>query len=76
MIVLSFKLRYAADCIRGRINLLLVIKMALWNNKAFTENELSWVAKTALTVLIVIPVCFVAVLDIIRGEISHPFAFV
>ncbi len=50
--------------------------MALWNNEAFNENELSRLAKTVLTVLLVIPVCFLAFLNIIRGEVSHPFAFV
>jgi hypothetical protein len=52
------------------------VAMTIWNNKAFTENELSRYAKTALVSLLVIPVIFVTILNIIRGEVHHPYGFI
>ncbi len=50
--------------------------MTMWNNKAFTENELSRFAKAALIFLIVIPVVFITIQNIIMGEVHHPLAFI
>jgi hypothetical protein len=48
----------------------------MWNNKAFTENELSRFAKAALVILLVIPVIFITIQNIIKGEVHHPYAFI
>jgi hypothetical protein len=50
--------------------------MTLWNNKAFTENELSFFAKLAVIILLLIPVFFKTACNIIIVEIANPFAFV
>lgn len=50
--------------------------MSMWNNKAFTENELSRFAKTALVFVVIIPVIFGTIQNIVRGEIHHPYAFI
>ncbi len=50
--------------------------MSMWNNKAFAENELSRFAKVALVLLLVFPVIFVTIQNIIRGEVHHPYAFI
>lgn len=50
--------------------------MTMWNNKAFTENELSFFAKAAVIILLVIPVFFITALNIIIGEVANPLAFV
>lgn len=49
--------------------------MTLWNNKAFTENELSFVGKAAVIILLVIPVVTITVRNIIIGEVANPYAF-
>ncbi len=48
----------------------------MWNNKAFNENELSRFAKTALIFLLIIPVIFITVQNIVKGEVLHPYAFI
>jgi hypothetical protein len=48
----------------------------MWNNKAFTENELSRFAKVALIFLLVIPVIFITIKYIIKGEVSNPYGFI
>lgn len=50
--------------------------MSMWSNKAFTENELSRFAKTALVFLVIIPVLFITIQNIFRGEVHHPYAFI
>lgn len=50
--------------------------MTMWNNKAFTENELSFIGKTAVIVLLVFPVLIVTVRNIIIGKVENPFPFV
>jgi hypothetical protein len=47
----------------------------MWNNKAFTENELSFVGKAAAIILLVVPVFFITVRNIIIGEVANPYAF-
>jgi hypothetical protein len=47
----------------------------MWNNKAFTENELSYFGKAAVIILLVIPVFFITVRNIIIGEVANPYAF-
>ena len=49
--------------------------MSMWNNKSFIENELSFVGKTAAIILLVVPVFFITVLNIIKGEVANPYAF-
>jgi hypothetical protein len=49
--------------------------MSIWNNRAFTENELSIFAKTAMVFLLIIPVFFITFENIIRGEVYHPYTF-
>lgn len=49
--------------------------MSMWNNKAFTENELSFIGKAATIILLVIPVSFITVRKIIIGEVANPYAF-
>lgn len=49
--------------------------MTLWNNKAFTENELSRLGKIVAIFLFVIPSLLVTVQGIVEGEINHPYAF-
>jgi hypothetical protein len=49
--------------------------MTMWNNKAFTENELSFFGKAAVIILLVIPVSFITVRNIIIGEVANPYAF-
>ena len=50
--------------------------MSMWNNKAFTENELSRFGKLAVTFLFVIPVMYITIRNIINGEVSSPYAFI
>jgi hypothetical protein len=50
--------------------------MTMWNNKAFTENELSFFGKAAVIILLVIPASFITVRNIIIGEVANPYAFV
>jgi hypothetical protein len=47
----------------------------MWNNKAFTENELSFVGKAAAIILLVVPVLFITVRNIIISEVANPYAF-
>jgi hypothetical protein len=49
--------------------------MSMWNNKAFTENELSFVEKAAAIILLVVTVFFITVHNIIIGEVANPYAF-
>lgn len=49
--------------------------MTMWNNKAFTENELSFFAKAAVIILLVIPVSLISARNIIVGEVANPYAF-
>ena len=49
--------------------------MSMWNNKAFTENELSFIGKAATIILLVIPVSFITIRNIIIGEVANPYAF-
>ncbi len=49
--------------------------MTMWNNKAFTENELSFFGKAVVIILLVIPVIFITVRNIITGEVAKPYAF-
>jgi hypothetical protein len=48
----------------------------MWNNKAFTENELSRFTKTALGFLVIIPIIFITIQNIIKGQVQHPYAFI
>jgi hypothetical protein len=48
----------------------------MWNNRGFTENELSFVGKAAVIILLVVPVFFVTVCNIIVGEVANPYAFI
>jgi hypothetical protein len=50
--------------------------MTIWNNRAFTENELSLFGKIAVIVLLVIPVVFITIRNIIKGEVATPYAFI
>jgi hypothetical protein len=45
------------------------------NNKAFTENELSYFGKAVVIFLLVIPVIFSALRSIIIGETVNPYSF-
>jgi hypothetical protein len=47
----------------------------MWSNKAFTENELSFVGKAAVIILLVVPVFFITVRNIIIGVVVNPYAF-
>jgi hypothetical protein len=49
--------------------------LSMWDNKAFTENELSFVGKAAVIILLVVPVFFITVRNIIIGEVANPYAF-
>lgn len=50
--------------------------MTMWNNKTFSENEFSWFGKIAVILLFVIPVIFITIQNIIKGEVSHPYSFI
>lgn len=50
--------------------------MTMWNNKAFTENELSFFAKATVIILLVITVFFKTAYNIIIAEVANPHAFV
>ena len=50
--------------------------MTIWNNRAFTENELSRFAKIAVTFLFVIPLLLVTIQNIIKTDASYPSAFI
>ena len=50
--------------------------MTIWNNRAFTENELSRFAKIAVTFLFVIPLLLVTISNIIKMNASYPSAFI
>jgi hypothetical protein len=50
--------------------------MTMWNNKAFTENELSLFAKALVIIGLVFPVIFLSVRNIFIGHVERPFAFV
>lgn len=49
--------------------------MTMWNNKAFTENELSFFSKIAVIILVVSPVIWITANNIIFGKVEHPYAF-
>jgi len=49
--------------------------MTLWNNKAFTENELSLFGKSVVILLLVVPVAFLTVRNILLARVAHPCAF-
>ena len=49
--------------------------MSMWNNKGFTENELSPFAKVGVIGLFVIPVIFVTGRNIFIGEVNNPYGF-
>lgn len=49
--------------------------MSMWNNKTFTENELSRIGKIAVVFLFVIPVILVTINNMVVGQISNPYAF-
>jgi hypothetical protein len=50
--------------------------MTLWNNKGFTENELSLFAKILISCTIIIPLVFITVQSIILGHVKSPSSFV
>lgn len=50
--------------------------MTMWNNKTFSENEFSWFGKIAVIFLLVIPVIYITIQNIIKGEVSQPYAFI
>lgn len=50
--------------------------MTMWNNKAFTENEMSLLGKAVVIIFLVIPVIILSVRNIILGHVEQPFAFV
>ena len=50
--------------------------MTMWNNKGFTENELSPFGKIAVMILLVIPVVVITVRNILIGEAANPYAFI
>ena len=49
--------------------------MTFWNNKAFTENELSKFGKLAVTLLFVVPAIVITIHNILVGEVRSPYAF-
>lgn len=49
--------------------------MTMWNNKAFTEHELSLFGKIAVIVLFVVPTICITIQNIIKGEVANPYAF-
>ena len=49
--------------------------MTMWNNKSFTENELSKFTKVAVIFLVVVPVVILTIYNIVTGEIANPYAF-
>lgn len=50
--------------------------MTMWDNKAFTENELSRFGKIIVSVALLICVIFSLAQNLINGTIPHPFSFV
>ena len=50
--------------------------MSMWNNKSFTENELSLFAKVLIYGVVIIPVFYVTMQNIIVGNVKNPFAFI
>jgi hypothetical protein len=49
--------------------------MTMWNNKAFTENELSRFGKIAV-IFFVILLIFITIQNLTKREVSHPYAFI
>ena len=49
--------------------------MTIFNNKPFSENELSFFGKAMITLFVFIPICIITVKNIFLGEVSHPYAF-
>jgi hypothetical protein len=48
----------------------------MWNNKGFTENELSPFGKIAVMILLVIPVVVITVRNILIREVANPYVFI
>jgi hypothetical protein len=49
--------------------------MTMWNNRAFTENELSLFGKATIIILLVVPTVLITIRNIIKGEVANPYAF-
>ncbi len=49
--------------------------MSVWNNKAFTENELSKPVKIAFMLIVILPAIAIAIHHIYTGEVKNPYAF-
>lgn len=49
--------------------------MTMWNNKAFTENELSIFSKIFIT-LLVIGALFSTFMNILQGQVKNPVSFI
>ena len=49
--------------------------MTMWNNKSFTENELSPFGKAVIIIILVIPTVFITIHNIIKREVANPYAF-
>lgn len=50
--------------------------MTMWNNKSFTENELSLFGKAVVIILLVVPVIILSARNIFIVHVEQPFAFV
>jgi fumarate reductase subunit D len=49
--------------------------MTMWNNKAFTENEMSLFGKAFVIIAIVVPVIILVVRNVLLGHVDQPYAF-
>ncbi len=47
----------------------------MWNNKTFTENELSLFGKAVIIILLIVPTVYVTIRNIIKGQVVNPYAF-